>query len=239
MSERHESEIPEGVLHDDLGRIRLTTHLADALSWQVAAQLIRRHPRELWVINSWPLDGFYDCLCVVDRATMGQQLRLDLNRLGTGLRLTDGSVRRWTGIYEGSDPRDWVLALEAALGLTAQVGGLPPGTPSSLAVRWIAQLMLTQLGSRERWHTVGGIPATPEEFPGLVGSAEGSRTDTRYWTIGPGEGQDVTIRQPRAVVSIEGRLHLRGADPISLTEHHRSGGSITALVAKTAPDLLP
>ena len=49
--------------------------------WWVVSEVIRRHP-ELKVEETYPMDGFYDCLTIYG-VTNGQQVHIDLNRNGS------------------------------------------------------------------------------------------------------------------------------------------------------------
>lgn len=210
--------------------------LADTLIWSLAAQLVRRHPDALWVINTHPLDGFYDCLAICDVTAHDRPVLAQMNRRGTSLALADGALWRWTRGWDAEDPRDWVLRVEQRLGLRAPTGGLPISTPASLAVRWIAQFMSMQVGARGRWSTAGGLPAreTIGSFPGL--EVVPDKDEWRYWTVS--SGPHGTAGRQQVVLSIEGVLYTRGQDPTHLSSAHRSGGSIVKLVLDTVPQLL-
>ena len=225
--------------HEEEPTWYVPTQLAHVLTWQLAAQLVRRHPEDLWVINTHPLDGFYDCLGICDLQTKGDRLLAHLNRRGSGLALPDGTVRRWTRGWEEDDPRPWILRLEDRLGLTPPRGQLPPSTPSSLAVRWIAQLLSIQLSGRDRWFVTGGAPrpagGTEISFPGLPGVR--NIDERSCWTLGPGVDDRVT--DPQVVVTVNGVVHRRGKDPVNLSQRHTSGSSMTRLVLDVVPDLVP
>ena len=65
---------PEPIVHDSIDEIEqeagdpcedhvhvdMPFAAADALTWRLASELVRRHPEELWVIRTFPFDGFYD-----------------------------------------------------------------------------------------------------------------------------------------------------------------------------------
>lgn len=210
-------------------------HLADTLTWALAAQLVRRHPETLWAVNTHPLDGFYNCLAICDTKAEGRTIVAQMNRRGTSLALPDGVLWHWTRGWETDDPRTWVLKVEQQLGLHPPTGGLPASSPSSLVVRWISQFMSMQLGARDRWSTAGGLPESDllSSFRGLDGGL--SQDDWRYWTLTSGaQGKPAA----QIVLSIEGILYARDQDPIHLVDRHSSGGSIAMLVLDTVPRLL-
>lgn len=220
---------------DDQPSWGVPPHLAHVLTWQLAAQLVRRHPHRLWPTNTWPLDGFYDCLALIDVSHPDMPVLAQFNRNGTAVSVTGGRLARWTSGWDCEDPRDWILEIEAAMGLEAPRAGLPASTPSSLATRWIAAFMRLQLGSRERWYSTGRELDEREaaEFQGLDLSRSVRR---QHWILGTGSVG--VVQDLKVVVGREGTAYQKDRAPVDLAGHHTSGGSITALVVSTVPHLL-
>ena len=196
---------------------------------------MRRHPHRLWPTNTSPLDGFYDCLALIDVSQPDMPVLAQFNLNGTAVSVTGGRLERWTSGWDGEDPRDWIVDIEAAMGLEAPRAGLPASTPSSLAARWIAAFMRMQLGSRERWFSTGRDLDDREtaEFQGLDLTRSESR---QHWSLGP--GSTGVMDDLRVVVDRSGKVYLKDRAPVDLAAHHTSGGSITALVGSTVPHLL-
>ena len=135
---------------------------ADPLTWRLAVELVRRHPEELWIIRTFPLDGFYDCLSI--RRLPDPLLSsgsIEINRNGSHVKVgwlgnpddaSEGEpLLSWGDSYAEPDPRTWLRILEATAGLLPPRKRLPPSTPSSLALRWVATFLSMQTGSRPRW----------------------------------------------------------------------------------------
>lgn len=123
-------------------RLRIATY------WWLASELVRRHP-ELNVVETYPMDGFYDCLSVIGGSANGS-VHIDMNRLGSvhvhpkhvGLMSVDELVS-----YE--DPLKGVRRLEEA-------AGLPKGSSFSsgariITLRLIAQTLALVVNDSSRW----------------------------------------------------------------------------------------
>lgn len=96
---------------DDIAmRHRLATY------WWLASELVRRHP-DLNVVETYPMDGFYDCIAVMGRAS-NRDVHVEMNRLGkihvhpdkVGFMSTEG-------LMSHDDALQGVRELEAACGL--------------------------------------------------------------------------------------------------------------------------
>lgn len=138
--------------------------LLEAVSWRVAAELIRRHPSRLRAIETHPGGGQYDCLTVVDRR--GWELgHIDLNRIGTAhIRRrfdrpdADGYHRYhgFWGAYLASHPHKVLGALERHAGLP-DVPKLPSSTPTSLSFRVAAACVAPVALGVRRWEWRNGF----------------------------------------------------------------------------------
>lgn len=138
--------------------------LLEAVSWRVAAELIRRHPSRLRAIETHPGGGQYDCLTVMDRR--GPQLgHIDLNRIGTAHvhrrfdRPDEDGYHRYHGFwgaYLSSDPIRVLRALERHAGLP-DVRKLPPSTRASLSFRLAAACIAPVALGVRKWEWRNGF----------------------------------------------------------------------------------
>lgn len=228
---------------------------ADPLTWRLAVELVRRHPKDLWILRTFPMN-FYDCLAIRKLPDVLKSPTINLNRAGTSVLIDrfDGvgndveiPLKRWPDAYAAEDPRSWIVEVEAAAGLVPPMGGLPPSTRSSIVLRWIAAFLAMQIGSRPRWSAWNDWAALeseghPESFEAVPAAAEWVRSRATpeagvlVWFIGVG-GNNGTAK---LALSVDGDLWRPGRRPIDLYERYRSGGSsLTSLVVATAGSLLP
>ena len=222
------------------------------LAWQIGAQLVRRHRALLWLVRTYPFDGFYDCLTVRLLATPAYPPSIMFNLPGSGAAVhpmigprvgtDDQVVLRWHEPLLASDPRDFLLELESHAALPPPAT-LPPSTPSSLAIRWIAAFFAAQLGGRDRWtaHNVWPdelhLDATPfKRFPAAWEwvRQRGNDFSVLVWFLTSGKGPDIAVAANGVVWRADRK------EPIDLVSTYaRCQRSATALVGRTVPDLLP
>lgn len=123
----------------------------EAVSWRLASELLRRHPRAARLIRGHPGGGQYDLLWILQKPEAGGDIRLNRN----------GSIQIW-GRFDGqpeidwqptpwddyvrSDPRDFLGRLETAAGLIAPAT-VPPATATTLTYRVLAALAATAIKS--------------------------------------------------------------------------------------------
>lgn len=242
---------------DGMPELELPFHIADATSWRMVAELVRRHPDELWVLRTFPFEGHYDCLTVVRRSRPLDWPAIRFNRHGCHADFgwfgpgeapaapAQGSLIRWTDYLYAEDPRDWLAELEARVGLPKpRRRQLPPSTPASLTVRWIAQFLSAQIGARPRWTAWTVIDAAASRFaysfdalPGPAQWVEEQGDDLAavhgVWFLGTHDGA------PHLALSWAGDLWTANGARWLLPAERRPGESITSLVARTAGPHLP
>lgn len=135
--------------------------------------------------------------------------------------------------------RQWIARREQDLGLEPPTNGLPASTPSSLALRWIAQFLAIQLASEFPWYTYSGTSDLTERSADLHlhhREWQASHPDSeraRVWLLIRGGDDRATFG-----LSDEGDLWTHDRH-VRLAEEHRSGASMTELVVKTAGKDLP
>ena len=226
--------------------------LADAASWHLATQLVRRHPEELWITTPIPFSGLYDLLEVHGLQTPGDHPALSFNRNGANLSVSrfgsgggaDSELLQWQEALYLEDPRDWIVKVERAAGLRSPSGGLPASTASSLALRWVSQFLWTHLASLRRWTAwtedrvdieAGDNPFS--RFPQAlrwVHSQGGGSARFLVQFVGPADR-----RAPQFALTAAGDLWDADGPRHHLPSLHQSGGSVTQLVTQTAGSVLP
>jgi hypothetical protein len=225
--------------------------VAEALSWRLAVEIVRRHPKDLWLVQTNPF-GDYDCLTLRSITHPAAGPSIHIPRHGHHAQIqwfgapsdapASPALLSWGDYYAADDPRAWLRNIDRLAGLAAPIGPLPASTPSSLALRWIAAFLTTQLGSRKPWHarTVWHNDGpTPDGFSRFPAAAAWLRnqpnTDaaSRVWFLRR-EGID------EVAVGADGTLWRAedAADPVDLMTTYRDAGSnLIQLLARTAADL--
>lgn len=175
-----------------------------AVSWRFGAELIRRHPRRLTLVEADPT-GIYDCLTVVDRANEKAFDYICMNRPGH-IHIVFGEAKHgkggpeltWTDILAARDPG-------MPLDRLCEQANLPPvqhrpaGSPESLTYRVIAAFLQQVMFERTSWDCRNGYAGDMygtvrtdwfDLFPGLSGRlAVREREDvlgmpeTRFWFL--------------------------------------------------------
>lgn len=129
-------------------------------SWRVAAEVIRRYPGRLQLIETHPGGGQYDCLTIVDRADPHRG-RIDLNRAGS-VHIShfggDGGTSDpefWERLIGEDDPKRVVDDLCTDAGL-APTGPLPELSADAVVYRYIAAFLTHGAFGRTRWECRNG-----------------------------------------------------------------------------------
>ncbi|WP_109686047.1 hypothetical protein [Branchiibius hedensis] len=193
-------------------------HVVEALAWSVAAQLVRRHPLEL-TVGAGPHTTPNAVTILSDSPGVTTELG-HFDPFDGYFRDHSNPVLQHVlalSVLGAEDPRERIRTTEERIKLVAPQGSsLPPSTPRSLSIRWIAQFLLIQLGSREHWFARGN---------GIAG-----------WTLGAGLGERF---EQRIVLNADSTVLIPGATPFNLASQRQSDESMTALVARSATTLLP
>lgn len=157
----------------------LGSPLVEALSWNLASRLVRRHP-SLRIIEEHPGGGQYDCLTIPGRDD-GDFDSIHLNRVGSAFVWGCECSWRWAwrGVWNelatNSNFRFGVELLEHHAGL-AKGGSTPAAEPHTVAYRLIAAVLMANFGSR-LWRAsfdFGGETWTGLSVPPWVPRADGS-----------------------------------------------------------------
>jgi hypothetical protein len=181
-----------------------------ALSWRFGAELIRRYPRRLTLIETHP-NGIYDCLTVVDRAGKPAFECIHMNRwgaitifFGNGEDTIGGQRPTWDEILRADDLRRPLdrLCEQARL---PHVQHRPAGSPESVTYRVIAAFLQHAMFGRTSWDCRSGFE---DEFGEVM---------TDWFDCFPGLSERLAVREREDVLGMpETRFWfmLKGGTPV-------------------------
>ncbi len=267
MSDRYGAFVGEIRFDDELHLAgeRLAVHdmrVTNAVAWWISAELIRRHPERLRVIEAHPGGGQYNCVSVFDLAGPSPEVVVHMN-LDAGAHLTHGA---WFHSEGGGERFNWpeVLLCEDRRSYVVEqierVEGLPrpsstPSTESaSIGPMLISAFLERSVWGPSRWNAVNGVADSSDGFfirselfetvPAFT-TLSGSERDFdrtpqyRFWFVGPGDPIDVFgLNDVSFVVDtwFGAFWRIGDAEPTDLLDVYRSvGRSLDALVSETCP----
>lgn len=234
--------------------------MTTTLAWWVAAELVRRHPGELHVIETHPGGGQYDCVSIYrSSGRSGAEVVVHMNVTGTlthGTWFRDGGERfNWLEVLLSANRRSYIVEqIERVEGLTS-----PPKTPSTdtstVGPMLVAAFLERSVLGPARWCAVNGVADSSEgvhvrtecfeQFPDAerwCASVEGDfggRREYRFWFVGEaGHAGAFSLERPAfAVDTWTGHLWRRDpGDRVDLLgEHMASARSLDALVSSVCP----
>lgn len=246
-------------------RVGVERHgLRQALAWQVAAEVARRHPGDILAVETHPGGGQYDCVTLFVRAEGddaehrgGWRRCLDLNKATPLDHLThagwsgDGERFNWLDVLLSPDLRAQVIApLERAEGLEA-----PASTPSTVAstvsVRLLAAFASRVAFTRKPWVLLngyldsdGGSEARDDLFaavPAIGEHRQAHREDDllgtpeyRYWFAV--EGEPNNHGRPHMAVDTRQGIAYTQTGTVDLLDRYRDlGRRIDGLASEVCP----
>lgn len=234
--------------------------LRQALAWQVAAELVRRHPKTLRLSMAY-IHQYGPALMPMELRADGHWHALYFLTWGTGAHITpvgrDWSNGRfnWMDVLLAPDRRAYVVQeMERQVGITSP-STTPPSTTSTIGIRFIAAFMAkTALAPRVKWLAVNALiedddGTAPAEkllaaFPAVQADwasrdAEGEWATSRYWFVVPVESpsDDVYEAAPVAAVDfVSGTLWTSdGKRRDLMAEFVKHGRHVDALVSRYLP----
>ena len=168
-------------IHEAGEEILLPRRFAELGSWRIAAELIRRHPDELVVIETHPADGQYDCLSIYREGESeghpSVELFLHMNRAGKGhvnAYVPTGNERvrpNWLDVAMSTDLRNQIVVeIERDRGIDSP-SKTPSTTSRSIGPRLIAEMLSIQVHHGVALTALNGM----EDSSGMFGS--GVRTE--------------------------------------------------------------
>ncbi|MCD9198318.1 TY-Chap2 family putative peptide chaperone [Aeromicrobium wangtongii] len=211
-------------------------HVREAMAWRLIAELVRRHPGQLWVRTEKHSVGSEQAFLINLQDPSSAPLGI-IGLPGSTARSWVGGAEAdmsWREAYEGGrDPRDWLIRFEQMIGLESTVGGLPASTPSSLALRLVGQFLVSSIGARDAW-----IAGGPRRWKGsdrlIPAGARWTGDDARPYPIEPLFIGQRDEHRPVAALSPSG--HMWTADKaFDLQNEYLEAGSINALLLRTMP----
>ena len=234
--------------------------LRQALAWQVAAELVRRHPKTLRLFMAY-IHQYGPALMPMEVRRDGQWHALHFLTWGKWMHITpvghDWSNGRfnWMDVLLAPDRRAYVVQeLERQVGLTPP-STTPPTTRATIGVRFIAAFMAkTALAPRVKWLAVNALiedddGTAPAEkllaaFPAVHADwtsrdAEEEWATSRYWFLVPVEtpSDNVYEAAPLAAVDfVSGTLWTPdGKRRDLMAEFIKHGRHVDALVSRYLP----
>ena len=158
--------LPEHEYHEIGERVTVPAHLSHAGAWRVAAELIRRHPDELYALELHPAMGQYDCVSIFKRIAEEHQYHsaiINMNHKGrghiTGQSWQSGDDMRfnWLDVLFSRNFRDdIIIPLERAEGLVSP-SETPPTTRQSIGARVVGEALLGQALSNAPLVSANGV----------------------------------------------------------------------------------
>lgn len=127
----------------------MNSTVTEAISWRLASELCRRHPKTTRILITHPGGGQYNCLTIIN--SQGGIGVIQLNRSGTIQvhqkfdtdRPSDWRVTEWSE-YLASDPLEFLERLENSSGLNPP-RDVPASIPRTLTYRVLAALTATAI----------------------------------------------------------------------------------------------
>lgn len=130
------------------GMSELSSRYRLATYWWLASELVRRHPK-LNIVETYPLDGFYDCISVAGNIG-GRDVLVEMNRLGSiHVHPEHIGLMGAQDVLASEEPLRALKTIEAAAGLADGKSG-PSGT-RLIALRLIARTLAFVLHDAAHW----------------------------------------------------------------------------------------
>ena len=226
--------------------------------WWVAGEIVRRNPA-LELEETYPLDGFYDCLTIHGESN-GRPVHIDLNRNGSiHVHPEHIGLVQAAELLTQVEPHTVVKRIEAAAGLTPG-STAPSSTGRTLVHRILARALhqlvvdkgiwdVRALTSQPRGHAIsipmgqsGGLDAsplpmvfpTPTDFEAFVVGArplDGARPG-RFWAL----KRDADVL---AVLDARGVVHTSTSRTELVPLYERVGRNLTQTMAIALANVLP
>lgn len=224
----------------------------EAVSWRLASELVRRHPRTTRIRHTHPGGGQYDCLTITTPNFHGGAI--ELNRHGT-IQIRERFDEQpatsdpftWDR-YLRADPHQFLHHLEQTAGLRAPAQ-VPAVTPMTLTYRVLAMIAATATKSVRPIDIESGyfdssdggfpnrdldlFPATPELLRHPRDEDLFGQPGYRFSIVRHAGGPILAIEQHEGLAWTRSRL-----GPVDLHAAYRSAGrSVLAVAAELLRDI--
>lgn len=232
-----------------------------ALAWTVGAELVRRHPHQLRLIDTsphtygpaltvWRLAGFHKGPCLY--MTLGKEMHL--TPVNTNW---EGSGRfNWLDVLLTTNRRSYVVAqLEQVLNLPSP-NTTPATTHTSIGPRLVAAFLTRTALNQPRWTVTGGVGADDDDifvrddlFRAMPQVAEDATThrdvehpwelaQARYWFLRAAKNSKPAASPVLAIDMFAGQAWTDSAR-FDLPDLYRKGGrSLDRVIAAVFPPAL-
>jgi len=238
-------------LHNAGEKIAVPRHYAEMASWQVAAELVRRHPNEFVVIETHPGGGQYDCLSIYERRGVGDRPRFlnfaHLNRIPRGHITSRGwgvdeKRLNWVDVLFADDLRNEIIIPLEDYGSIAPPAQTPPTTPSSIGVRLIAEALSLRVATRSPLVALNGVHdssngsgirgelfAEFQAITNVMSESDDFDIETvpayRYWFVCVGADGGSERRTLFGVDTWDGKLWYKNESEVDLMDLYKDYGS--------------
>lgn len=164
--------------------------ISQALAWWIGAELVRRHPEELRIIETHPGGGQYDCVSVYRVAGDAAEPEVVVHmNVDAGAHLThqswfseeDAERFNWLEVLLTQDRRNYVVAqLEQAEGLTSPKR-TPTTTSASIGPLVISAFLQRSLLGPARWRADNGVADSSSYGAAVRDALFEKMPDSRLW----------------------------------------------------------
>jgi len=136
----------------------MNRQLIEIASWRIAAEIYRKYPDSIRIVESHPGGGMYDCLSIY--TTNRSNIHADLNR-GGSLHVFNGDDHQidsdiWKNLFQEPNPKPIIDNICRLLGLPP-VDKLPISTPTALVYRFITTFLTHATLALHRWDCRSGM----------------------------------------------------------------------------------
>ena len=236
------------------------TSISIALAWGIAAELVRRHPGDLQIIETHPGGGQYSCVSVYPSPLRSPAV-LDMN-VDPGAHLTHaswfdrmGERFNWLEVLLAADRRQYVVEqVERAEGLHVPATS-PSTTEQSVGPLLVAAFLQRTVLGRRGWTTANAVSDDDygagirtdllEHFPTateMLGMPTDDAEIKRWypvWFIGRSSGESpFAMEKPAFAVDLAAGRLWRSHNPttVDLMQRYKDvSRSVDALVSSTCP----
>lgn len=225
--------------------------LEEALSWRLVTELWRRFPNSFFLIETHPGGGQYDCLSLME-SDDGIRSALDINRGGGSVHVHRGRTpQSWPDWAERmlADSQRFLDEIGDAIGIAAPKS-LPRSTPTTIAFRYVCELLTHAIGRLEKWECRNGFCDTSADgggkrqewfncFPGIEGEPPPKELAGGKLSRAYGYWFFLKETEPVLCIDTDGRLYKLDGVTHDLMAIYAMHKRVWPMIAETAMELLP